>query len=242
MDGHTVSLARGSIETRLVGDLSSVRLRDELLDMLAEPRVEAALARCSELGVDRALHPRLDAGPETVALVGRAREEARRPPYAGIVREELVMLGCLCRRMSSDQVYEWLQKLRMRRMEQDVVAAAVAVAPLLVERLSAEAELAPSQLHELLEGQPVEVLLTAVLLAPAGSPAATRVREYLQRMRDVRLEISGDDLRSAGVPESPHIGVALRQTLALKLDGVVSGTEQELAAALRLLAERGEDD
>ena len=39
MDGHTLSLARGSIETRLVGDLSSARLRDELLDILAEQQV-----------------------------------------------------------------------------------------------------------------------------------------------------------------------------------------------------------
>ena len=38
MDAHTLSLARGCIEMRLVGDLSSARLRDELLDMLAEER------------------------------------------------------------------------------------------------------------------------------------------------------------------------------------------------------------
>ncbi len=235
MDGHTLSLARGSIETRLVGDLSSARLRDELLDMLAEPRVEAALARVSELGLDRALHPRLDAGPEAVALVAQSRDHARRPPYAGILREPLVMLACLCRRMSADEVYEWLQKLRLRRAEQDVVAAAVTVAPLLVERLSANAEPAPSHLHELLEGHAVEVLLTAVLLAAPGSPAAKRVQSYLERIRGARLEISGDDLRSAGVPESPAIGVALKETLALKLDGFVAGRDEELSAALRLL-------
>ena len=137
--------------------------------------------------------------------------------------------------MSSDEVYEWLQKLRLRRTEQDVVAAAVTVAPLLVERLSADAEPAPSQLHEMLEGHAVEVLLTAVLLAAPGSPAATRVQVYLERIRGVRLEISGDDLRSAGVPESPAIGVALKETLALKLDGFVAGRDEQLSAALRLL-------
>ena len=45
--------------------------------------------------------------------------------------------------------------------------------------------------------------------------------------------ITGDDLRRAGVPESPRIGAALKETLALKLDGVVNGRDEELATALR---------
>ncbi len=37
------------------------------------------------------------------------------------------------------------------------------------------------------------------------------------------------------MPESPQIGTALKQTLALKLDGFVSGRDEELATALRML-------
>jgi hypothetical protein len=58
------------------------------------------------------------------------------------------------------------------------------------------------------------------------------VLAYLDTLKDVRLEISGDDLVAAGVPQSPAIGRALRETLRLKLDGVVSGRDDELAAAL----------
>jgi hypothetical protein len=64
-----------------------------------------------------------------------------------------------------------------------------------------------------------------------------RVAAYFERSHGVRLEITGDDLRQAGIPESPAIGSALQQTLALKLDGVVHGREQELAAALRIARE-----
>ncbi len=242
MDGHTLSLARGSIGTRLVGDLMSARLRDELLDILAEERVAAALERFAELGLDRALHPRLDAGTETVGLVQRARAAALEPPFSGEVREPLVFLAFLCRRMSADETYGWLSRLRMRRSEQDVVAAAATVAPLLVERLSGDLEMTPSSLHDLLEGQPAEVLLVASLLAP-DSPAADRVRSYLEQVRGVALEISGEDLRARGVPESPAIGRVLRETLALKLDGSVSGRDEELKAALRLLdGARSESD
>jgi hypothetical protein len=116
-----------------------------------------------------------------------------------------------------------------------VIAAAVTVAPLLSERLAGKQ--APSQLQELLGGRPVEVLLVAILDATDPAPVEERIREYLERVRGVGLEITGDDLRSAGVAESPAIGSALRRTLALKLDGEVSGRDAELEAALRLVSE-----
>jgi tRNA nucleotidyltransferase (CCA-adding enzyme) len=237
MDGHTLSLARGSIETRLVGDLSSARLRDELLDILAEEQVISALERIAELGLDSAMHPRLDAGPATIALIERARRLMSAPPFAGAVRPELVLLACLCRRMSADEVYAWLEKLRLRRGDQDVIAAAVTVAPLLAARLVSGDAPAPSQLQELLGGHPIEVLLMVILHASEPEPVEERVCSYLEHVRDVELEITGEDLRKAGVAESPAIGTALRQTLALKLDGQLSDRDAELEAALRLVRE-----
>jgi tRNA nucleotidyltransferase (CCA-adding enzyme) len=234
MDGHSLSLARGSIETRLVGDLSSARLRDELLDILAEDRVAVALERIAELGLDRAMQPRLDAGAESVRLIERARRLMSEQPFAGIAEETLVFLAVLCRRMSADEIYAWLGKLRLRRTDQDAVAAAATVSHLLAERLVGEDSPAPSVLHELLAGQPAEVLVMAVLHAQSAE-AEERVLGYLERIRDIELEITGDDLREAGVPESPELGRALKQTLSLKLDGFVSSKEEELATALRLV-------
>jgi tRNA nucleotidyltransferase (CCA-adding enzyme) len=238
MDGHTLSLARGSIETRLVGDLSSARLRDELLDLLSEVRVTAALDRLSELGLDRALHPRLKADSIAIDMVVRAGEAMARAPYAGAVAEPLVRLACLCLEMSSDEVYVWLDRLRLRRDDQDVVAGAVTVSPLLAERLSLLEPPSPSELYELLAGQPLEVILMAVLLALSAGPAEERVDDYLERLRATSLEISGEDLKKAGVRESPQLGQALKQTLALKLDGVVSGRDEELEAALDALGQK----
>jgi tRNA nucleotidyltransferase (CCA-adding enzyme) len=54
----------------------------------------------------------------------------------------------------------------------------------------------------------------------------------------VRLEITGYDLVEAGVPESPELGRALDETLRRKLDGQVTGRDQELELALALA--RGE--
>ncbi|MDQ6806854.1 MAG: hypothetical protein M3065_18270, partial [Actinomycetota bacterium] len=71
-----------------------------------------------------------------------------------------------------------------------------------------------------------------VALAGALGPVE-RARKWLESLRHVRLEIDGDDLIAAGVPEGPEVGQGLRAALAAKLDGRVGGRESELGEALR---------
>ena len=51
MDRHTLDLARSCAEMDLVGDLSSARLRDELVLLFDEERVSLTLRRLRELGL-----------------------------------------------------------------------------------------------------------------------------------------------------------------------------------------------
>ncbi len=96
----------------------------------------------------------------------------------------------------------------------------------------AEAELAaaqprrPSQAVELAAGRdPVE-------LALARAMGAGWLDRYLLEWRSVALEIDGEDLIAAGVPQGPALGRGLRAALRGKLDGEIGGRDQELAAAL----------
>lgn len=58
---------------------------------------------------------------------------------------------------------------------------------------------------------------------------------WLEEGRRLALEITGDDLRAAGVAPGPEMGRALRAVLAAKREGEVSGRPAELALALRIL-------
>ena len=73
-EDHTARLLRGCIEMGLVGDLSSSRLRDELVALLEEPGAAAGIRRLGELGADRAIHPHLRGDDEAAALFARASE------------------------------------------------------------------------------------------------------------------------------------------------------------------------
>jgi tRNA nucleotidyltransferase (CCA-adding enzyme) len=102
------------------------------------------------------------------------------------------------------------------------------------------------QIRELASATP-ERPSEAVRLAQRWDPAQLLVAralgaEWLDRYaaewRRVRLEITGDDLLEAGVPEGPAIGRGLEAALSGKLDGELSGREEEIRIALA--AARGE--
>jgi tRNA nucleotidyltransferase (CCA-adding enzyme) len=96
------------------------------------------------------------------------------------------------------------------------------------------------QIRELASATP-ERPSEAVRLAQRWDPAQLLVAralgaEWLDRYaaewRRVRLEITGDDLLEAGVPEGPAIGRGLEAALSGKLDGELWGREEELRIAL----------
>jgi tRNA nucleotidyltransferase (CCA-adding enzyme) len=72
---------------------------------------------------------------------------------------------------------------------------------------------------------PVELVLGRAL-------GAEWLDRYLLEWRAVALEIDGEDLKAAGVPQGVAIGRGLKEALIRKLDGEIAGREQELEVAL----------
>lgn len=240
--------ARAAIGAGALATVSGPRIRDELLDLLAEHDAPRAVELLADLGIDRALHPDLRADPELVAAAQLGAAEVGADPV-------LAGLAALCLPAAGDgggagdggdaaggvrvagshrleSVAAWVDRLGLPAARRDEVLRAAAAAPSLVTELRGEPR--PSELRALLDGEPAEALALALALgAPAGP-----VLEYVSGLGAVRLEIDGGDLIAAGLRESPALGRALEQTLARKLDGEVAGRDAELALALAIA--RGE--
>jgi tRNA nucleotidyltransferase (CCA-adding enzyme) len=96
------------------------------------------------------------------------------------------------------------------------------------------------QIRELAAATP-ERPSEAVRLATPWDPAQLLVARalgaewldrYAEEWRHVRLGITGDDLLAEGIPEGPAIGRGLDAALSGKLDGEISGRDEELRIAL----------
>jgi tRNA nucleotidyltransferase (CCA-adding enzyme) len=228
MEAHTLALARACVDMNLVGELSSARLRDELQQLLGEAHVGAAVLRMGELGVARAVHPHLAADEEAVRLI--AAVDAARASLAPNVPAWRLRLAVLARHLSPAELYDWFERLKVRRRDAERIADAVTVAPRLVA-LVAEAE-EPAEVRRLVEPHDPDGALLAHALAPA--PVRERLERYFRELRGVRLEITGGDLAGLGIRESPRVGEILQELLRRKLNGELDGRDSELDAAREL--------
>jgi tRNA nucleotidyltransferase (CCA-adding enzyme) len=227
-DDHSAGLLRSCIDLGLVGDLASSRLRDELVELLEDAAAPVGMRRLGELGADRAIHPHLRADDAAVDLFVRAIA----------IRDELgialptwrIGLATLSGALTADEGYDWLDRLKVRRRDAELIVGSIVVAPRMVERLRSET-LEPADVVALADRFAPDAPLLALALEDRPE-----LREYFARLRDVRLEIGGADLLALGVPESPLVGEILDAIRRRKLNGELAGREAELTAARELVA------
>jgi tRNA nucleotidyltransferase (CCA-adding enzyme) len=193
-----------------------------LLLLLAEDNAPTAVERLVDLELAKAFDPALEPDVELVAnaMLGSIEVGADRV---------LAGLAALVQPAWAE-LTEWLDSLGLTREQSDRVLRAARDAGALAEGLGA-VELSPSAIHALLHDEPPEALALALALGVSPEP----VLDWSSRLRFVRLDITGDDLIAAGVEPGPALGRALAETLRAKLDGEVSGRDDELRYALKVV-------
>jgi len=230
MDAHTLALARACVEMNLVGELSSARLRDELQLLLSEKSVGDSVRRLAQLGIDDAIHPHLAADEESVQLIEELDD--LRAEYAPEAPSWRLRLAVLARKLRPDELYEWFERLKLRRRDADRIADAVAVGPRLPQLLADVEE--PAEVRALVAPHDPDGALFA--LALSDEPVRSRIVRYFESFRGVRLEISGGDLAALGLEESPRVGAILEELLRRKLNGELDGRDSEIEAAKELIS------
>ena len=250
VEPETAARARAALADGALATVTGTRIGGELRLLLREPAAAAALERVAAWGGGDALVPGLSFD---AAVAARAR--ALLPPDG---RDDLLLLAVACLRVAPAELASWLDELGFAARERDTVVAAAGGAARTARRLRALAAGAggprPSAVAAVLRGAGPELAALAGALAAgdggadgadraagggvedaasgAAGTAAAAVRRWLERDRGVRLEIGGDDLRAAGVPQGEAIGRGLAAALAAKLDGAAPDRDAELAAAL----------
>lgn len=206
VEEHTAALARAAGP----GAVSGERFGYELRLALAEDDpcgVFEHVAVLNHLALPAGFAPRPSGLDDALELL---------PPDG---RRDLVVLGACCAGMDLELLQRWLDHLQFPAADRDTVIAGsrwVTGAPL-------RAAGGPAEIARAARGAPVEAV------ALAGGENA---RRWIDELRHVKLELTGDDLLAAGVPQGPAVGASLAAALDAKLEGRARGREQELAAAL----------
>lgn len=207
VEPHTAALAARADPRTVTG----TRLGNELRLALREPDPLAVLRAASELN-GGLLVPGLDLDPPRLPATLALLPEGS--------RADLVTLAACCRTADAGALVTWLNDLSFSSSDLDIVAAGSRASthmPLVTART-------PSEIARAARGVPLEVV------ALAGGDGA---RRWIEELRHVRLQITGEDLIAAGVAPGPELGRRLQAALDQRLDGgLAPGPDAELAAAL----------
>ena len=219
IEPHTRELATRAIAAGALGTVSGGRIGAELRLLLPERTALDALDLGSALKLWRALHPKLSFD----TALGRAAQSL----LADDGRTDLLRLAVGCRGFERAELRRWLDRLEFSAGEREVIVVSALDARRVADRLRTART--PSQIAAVARGRPLE------LVALAGTDASEPARRWLGELRHVGLEISGDDLVRAGVPQGPAVGRGLQAALDRKLDGEIVDAQAELCAALEVL-------
>ena len=211
MDEHTLNLARACCAMDLVGDLSSARLRDELVSLLDEEKVDFALRRAEELGVWPAIHGRLRVDARHARGWCAAPTSCAR--RTGLEREAprwRLRLVWLLRDLDPEEIAAWAVRMRVRSAGRLACSSARSSSAGASSTGSRAGRARPSCTTSA-AGEPLEAVLAAMTLDDSGI-AADRLAHFLDVTRHVRLDIGGDDLLELGfsLRTAPGRGAAQR--------------------------------
>lgn len=200
----------------LLNKVSGQRLRHEIDLIFNEAEPERALARLQELGVLEKIQTSLNAD-EWLASKFRMLREAYTPT-------PILYLGVLVFRLRTSEVRALAKRLKLGKGETEILVQVVTLR--LLERQLNNANLVPSRVVELLERFD-DAALAVFSIATDSEQTSQYVDRYRGEWRGVQAELTGNDLKTLGLPPGPRYKEILRSLRALRLDGTISDRAQE---------------
>ncbi len=239
---QTEKLIRNALSLHLVEKLSGRRILHELTLIFNEHNPPAALIRLNELGVPEAVHPAFALNSDRVALLEDLREvlDWYRLLYLKSVPDMTrLYLTALLSGVADNEAHAVCERLELGSGLHAAVSTLREAVRTLLSRpdLRAHREDAPirtSKLCSLLSPLPLEGLLY-LMAKTRKTPLGSLVSRYIYRWRQIKSDVTGEDLRRMGLPEGPICGEIIRRILAARLDGEAETHEERLALARKLV-------
>jgi tRNA nucleotidyltransferase (CCA-adding enzyme) len=230
LEPRSEAYARFAFESGACDGLAGERTRAELARLLSLPGPERVLDRLAALGALRLLDKDLSFDAATRRAVVAVAAARRRAGLAGHAEAWLPVMGVVLAPLGPEAGAAVLGRLNVAGRQVEGLLSAW--------RWLGEArrELpTPVATVRALSALPETLLPLLYALAPSRA-VRQAVLAYRVRWRDVRLRVSGDDLKAMGVQPGPHFATMLTRVLEARLQGAIGPDEE--AAFLKTLATR----
>jgi tRNA nucleotidyltransferase (CCA-adding enzyme) len=235
IEPHTAVWAQEALRAGALQTLSGERLGAELRLALGEPDPVSPLAELDRMGVFAAWEPGVSFDEHVARMALELMPEDGSPQVMLAASLLLELCDSLDEEETEPAMRGFLHDLALPAGEGERTFGVAVTASFAIDHLAGTDTTV--DLLELTIGSSVEslALAAAVCELDEGPESYGRrlVEEWLGERRHVTLEVTGDDLIAAGVPEGPEVGVRLEESYRLLLEERIEpGRESELRAAL----------
>jgi len=217
LERKTLTLLQRDIA--MLDTISGDRTRYEIECILKEKFPEKVFRRAAELGVLPKLHPALKGDDWLVARFEQARAACSpEPPEAGLY------LSLLVYSLTAEETGRFISRLRLPKSLAQELNDTIALKGKM--RLLATPGMSPSGIYRLLDGYTSSALV-ANSLATESPAASQNIHLYLTRLKDIKIELGGDELIRMGVDSGPDMKELMELLHKARLDGKISSKEDE---------------
>ena len=232
-------LIRNAIALQVMQKLDGKRILTELEIILHEENVLQCILRMQDFGLLKEIHPCLELSTdEEAAFVTEAYKvlDWYRMLYLHEeIDEVLFFVLAMGKGVGTSDIGELLQRLCLSEQQTEkyleVRLQLIGVQPK-VEAWFRNKE-PMSVLHLLLKNLAMEAVLYMVVRLEEilGEEIKKQLSYYIYQVRYEKIELTGNDIIALGVKQGPVVGTILQEVLAAKIDGKVSGYDEEIAFA-----------
>ena len=226
---ETEKLIQDVLKGEILNRLSPERIREELIQILKEDEPEKILHRLQDFGILKAIYSKIELTPgkeeELNYLVDvfahfevLSREKSKR---------WLIRLLLLLEDLDGEEVRDFCRRYRFTREDRDAIISGRLSSERLIESLRSPEALKSSFIYSLLKSVPQEALLFTMAKAEEKL-VKKRILLYLTRLKDVEIEVGGEDLKGMGYRPSPRFSQILEEVRRARLDGLVKNKKEEI--------------
>jgi len=228
---HTQNLIKTAVNMKLFNRLTGERIYTELMLMFSEAEPLKVLRRMKEWDLLKFIHPGLKATAEVERLfdeIGKTLTWFRLLYLDLKVEPSYVYFLGLIDRLKDSIAEETLARLAVPiRLRERIRLSRTRYRDVLYVFYK-EPKLPLSRVYDLLKPFDIEAIL--LMMAKAKKDTAKKyISLYLTRLRDIKVTLTGDDLKALGIPPGPRYRKLLKELLDARLDGTVKNREEEIA-------------
>jgi tRNA nucleotidyltransferase (CCA-adding enzyme) len=227
---HTHNLIKTAVNMKLFDRLTGERIYTELVLMFSESEPLKVLKRMRELDLLKFIHPALKGSAELERLFTHITETFSwfKLLYLDIPVEKwfVYFLG-LFDRVKDMTTAEALERLAVpERVKVRVQMARIRSREVLF-LFYRDSQISLSRIHDLLSPLDIEALL--LMMAKSKQERAKKyISLYLTHIRNIKVTLTGNDLKQMGIPPGPKYRRILAELLDAKLDGIVRSHDEEV--------------